>query len=85
MYFFRASVKGFHASKEVQALQKEYSAHEPRIWILTTLAAVSNILPRSMATQGIIRKENSFQIREGRHQDSILNDVSPLLLLLKHM
>ncbi len=38
-----------------------------------------------MATQGIIREENGFRIREGGHQDSILNDVSPLLLLLQHM
>jgi hypothetical protein len=49
-----------------------------------TTAAVYYILPRSMATQGIIREENGFRIREGGHQDSILNDVSPLLLLLKH-
>jgi hypothetical protein len=92
--YFRLLCRTSKLQKEPQALRKEHQSmkflkfffffaisysdpHEP--------AAVSYILPRSMATQGIVREENSFRIREGRHEDSILNDVSPLLLLLKHM
>jgi hypothetical protein len=76
---FRRSFKLYRKNIQLMKFLKFFLPFRIR----TTTATVSYILPRSMATQGIIREENGFRIREGGHQDSILNDVSPLLLLLK--